>query len=254
MSALRVITDPPASGAWNMAVDEALLESAAERGIATLRFYQWHEPTLSLGYFQPAADREQHAASLSCPLVRRASGGGAIVHDRELTYSLAWPLRDVRAKAATELYDACHETLVAALADWNVPAVMFRPPVGACAATNAPPKVPEAFLCFERRTCGDILCGEHKIVGSAQRRRRRAVLQHGSILLDASIFATELPGIAQLTGRKIAPDELARAWVSRLGDRLRVSPQAGTRTSEEQAAADGFCRLRFAAEDYTHRR
>src|SRR5688500_9559950 len=101
MSALRVITDPPASGAWNMAVDEALLESAATGSVATLRFYEWHEPTLSLGYFQPAADREQHAASRACPLVRRASGGGAIVHDRELTYSLAWPLRDVRAKAAT---------------------------------------------------------------------------------------------------------------------------------------------------------
>ena len=73
---LRLLIDPPAAGAWNMAVDEALLESAAIAGVATLRFYQWSEPTLSLGYFQAAADREQHAASRDCPLVRRPAAAG----------------------------------------------------------------------------------------------------------------------------------------------------------------------------------
>src|SRR5687767_13677741 len=92
MPTLRLLIDPPASGAWNMAVDEALLASAAA-GVATLRFYTWSQPTLSLGYFQHAHQRDAHAASRSCPLVRRASGGGAILHDRELTYSLAVPLR-----------------------------------------------------------------------------------------------------------------------------------------------------------------
>src|SRR5688500_2618026 len=105
---VRLINDPPAPGAWNMAVDEALLESAAERGIATLRLYRWSEPTLSLGYFQAAGDRIQHPASLGCPMVRRASGGGAIIHDSELTYSLAIPQPDVRAHAATDLYEAVH--------------------------------------------------------------------------------------------------------------------------------------------------
>ena len=74
-----------------MAVDEALLETAASLGVPTLRFYQWQEPTMSLGYFQEYADRLRHAASAGCPTVRRASGGGAIMHDRELTYSLAVP-------------------------------------------------------------------------------------------------------------------------------------------------------------------
>src|SRR5690242_1143259 len=89
MKEIRLILDPPAPGSWNMAVDEALLETAADAGIATLRFYQWNEPTLSLGYFQAAAERNQHSMSSGCPLVRRASGGGAILHDRELTYSIA---------------------------------------------------------------------------------------------------------------------------------------------------------------------
>jgi len=84
----RLIVDRPAPGAWNMAVDEALLDAAVEQGVAALRFYQWSEPTLSLGYFQRHADRDSHAASHDCTLVRRQSGGGAILHDRELTYSL----------------------------------------------------------------------------------------------------------------------------------------------------------------------
>src|SRR5262245_3748574 len=115
MDRLRLLIDPPASGAWNMAVDEALLETAATEGLPTLRFYEWERPTLSLGYFQSAADRVHHAASRECPVVRRASGGGAIVHDRELTYSIAVPQANPRSAAAAELYDSFHETLVQAL-------------------------------------------------------------------------------------------------------------------------------------------
>jgi len=61
-----LLLDPPAPGAWNMAVDETLLEAAANDGLCTLRFYRWIEPTLSLGYFQAYADREKHEASLGC--------------------------------------------------------------------------------------------------------------------------------------------------------------------------------------------
>jgi lipoate-protein ligase A len=102
-------------GAWNMAVDEALLESAAAGGLP--RCDSINGPSRRSRWVFPAAiDRDQHAASRICPLVRRASGGGAIIHDRELTYSIAWPMRDTRTQAATNLYDACHETLVEALA------------------------------------------------------------------------------------------------------------------------------------------
>src|ERR1700690_1334272 len=80
LKTLRLIWDDSSAGAWNMALDEALLESADADGLATLRFYRWSEPTLSLGYFQAAADRRLHPASLDCTLVRRSSGGGAILH------------------------------------------------------------------------------------------------------------------------------------------------------------------------------
>src|SRR5438132_12997143 len=125
MSEARLLIDPSSDGAWNMAVDEALLEAAAATGQATLRFYQWLEPTLSLGYFQSLAERGQHAASRDCPLVRRASGGGAILHDRELTYSIAVPQPAGRATAAA-LYDDCHETLIATLPGFGVATSLCR--------------------------------------------------------------------------------------------------------------------------------
>ncbi len=103
----RLIVHPPSPGAWNMAVDEALLMDAVENGVATLRFYQWSEPTLSLGYFQRYSDREQHAASRKCAVVRRQSGGGAILHDRELTYSLMLPAGSPLTRHAPDCMTGC---------------------------------------------------------------------------------------------------------------------------------------------------
>jgi lipoate-protein ligase A len=236
-----------------MAVDEALLESAAERGIATLRLYQWQEPTLSLGYFQQAADRDGHASSRSCPLVRRSSGGGAILHDRELTYSIALPLRDVRAHAATVLYDACHQTLCATLAEFGVAAEMFAPASDSC-STQDQSRTPEPFLCFARHTCGDIVCGGAKIVGSAQRRRRGAVLQHGSILLARSEHAPELPGIQEVAGQQLNAGELGATWLGRVLRKLGLSSDAAELSREEQLTARRQVEMRFAADSHTQRR
>ncbi|HEX5106067.1 MAG TPA: lipoate--protein ligase family protein, partial [Pirellulaceae bacterium] len=235
MRSARLMLDPPAPGAWNMAVDEVLLDSAATAGIATLRFYQWSEPTLSLGYFQAAAGREQHPASRACPLVRRASGGGAIVHHRELTYSIALPLRDSRSQAATDLYNACHESLVAALAELGVTAEMYQP-AESC-AVSAESHANRPFLCFERRACGDIVCGTSKIVGSAQRRRRGAVLQHGSILLGRSACAPELPGIEQFTRQSITAGQIIHDWPNRLAARLQLAIAPARLTSDEHQNA-----------------
>ena len=183
MTLLRIIHDPPACGTWNMAVDEMLLEAVAKSGEPTLRFYQWSEPTLSLGYFQAVADRALHEASVACPVVRRSTGGGAIVHDVELTYSIALPLVARWSAVATSVYDLFHQTLVLALANFGITATLCE--------TTLHPLAGEPFLCFERRAKGDVLVGTHKIAGSAQRRKQGAMLQHGSILLEKSAFAPE---------------------------------------------------------------
>ena len=113
----RLIIDPPCSGVWNMAVDEALLEWSAETRGCCWRFYRWDRPTLSLGYFQQYDDRAGHADSRDCPTVRRLTGGGAIVHDAELTYSLIVPAEHPLAVNRDRLYEVVHNSLIAAAAE-----------------------------------------------------------------------------------------------------------------------------------------
>src|SRR5438067_8812863 len=158
MDVVRLIIDAPAPGAWNMAVDEALLETAAGSGVATLRFYQWSEPTLSLGYFQAAADRDQHPKSRNCLLIRRASGGGAILHDCELTYSIAMPQASARSSEASRLYELFHESLSEALAEFGVSATLYRA-AASCRSSSASNKTDDSFLCFLRRIWLDMVCG-----------------------------------------------------------------------------------------------
>src|SRR5947208_968494 len=86
----RLLPFVTAAGAWQMAADEVMLEAAVE-GVTSFRVYRWSEATLSLGYFQSAAARLADPLLASLPYVRRASGGAALVHDRELTYALALP-------------------------------------------------------------------------------------------------------------------------------------------------------------------
>ena len=118
----RLLRHAPTGGAWNMAVDEMLLEQAEGRAAACLRFYRWSEPTLSLGYFQTYADRRQHGPSLRCAAVRRLTGGGAILHDAELTYSIVLPSSHPLAARRDELYRAVHGCLIEALGQLGIAA------------------------------------------------------------------------------------------------------------------------------------
>lgn len=215
----RLIIDGPASGFWQMAVDETLLESAAE-GQATLRFYEWSEPTLSLGYFQDYGEREAHRASRDCPLVRRQTGGGAILHDQELTYSLALPLAHPLAADAMRLYRAAHAALVDTLGSFGIESQM-RAGDGPSRATAD--SAGEPFLCFQRRSGGDVLVDGVKVCGSAQRRRRGAILQHGSLLLAASPAAPELPGIMQLRGSCPPLTDIRDGWAREMAFQLGLT-------------------------------
>jgi lipoate-protein ligase A len=252
MENLRLIVDPPAPGAWNMAVDEALLESAATGGVATLRLYQWGKPTLSLGYFQAAAERETHQPSLACPLVRRASGGGAILHDRELTYSLALPEKSLNAESSRRLYELCHATLISVFHDFQFTA-NFHGPTAVCENAQGE-NGPEPFLCFQRRTCFDIVSAGVKVVGSAQRRRRGAVLQHGSILLSRSDFAPELAGIEQIAAREIAASQLIEIWPPRLAGGLQRKILTGSLAGSERSRSEDLILQRFTADEWLYRR
>src|SRR5262245_14067916 len=196
--ACRVLPFATADGPLNMAADEALLRSAA-RGVISLRFYGWTRPTISLGYFQPAARRLDDPLLRDLPFVRRPTGGDALVHDREITYCLAAPLLGPPREQG-QPWLRMHAVLVAALADLGVTARLHAPSGGEGQFTG--------FLCFEHLTAGDVLVGPAKVVGSAQRKQRGAVMQHGGILLATSPHTPSLPGIRELSGVAVDPAEL----------------------------------------------
>ncbi len=245
--ACSLLIDPPAPGAWNMAVDEVLLETAAQCGDAALRFYRWSEPTLSLGYFQEYADRFAHRSSRRAAVVRRLTGGGAILHDDELTYSLTAPAGHAWVRERDRLYATIHAALIDALAAMGVRAVLCKP----AAARPAPG---EPLLCFQRRASGDVLVGTAKVAGSAQRRRRGAVLQHGSVLLARSAAAPELDGLSELTGRPFRAEELLAAWLPLLQQQLTADWQQGGLSRQQWTEAELLSTNRYAAASWTEHR
>lgn len=203
----RLLPFHVADGVWNMAADDALLESAALQGVASLRFYGWTEPTLTLGYFQPAAPACARDDLASLPRVRRPSGGAALVHHHELTYALALPAGAAWQPPGQALLPALHRHLQTALARLGV----------ATRLCDVERKFGEV-LCFLHHTPGDLLLGACKVVGSAQRKRRGAVLQHGGILLAQSPHAPLLPGIRDLTRCPLPAPDLQAAIVAVLGE------------------------------------
>ena len=186
----RILIDAePNSGSWNMAVDEVLLESAIRTKTCSVRLYRWSEPTLSLGYFQNGGAADDGLPAAALPRVRRLSGGGAIVHHHEITYSLAVPADHPRAADPVSLYESVHKRILHVLHEGGIRATLRGTEANVPSATGQP------FLCFLRGDERDIVLDGHKIGGSAQRRRRGAVLQHGSLILRKSPFAPEVAGL-----------------------------------------------------------
>lgn len=259
----HLFTDPPAPGAWNMAVDESLLLDAAANGTASLRFYSWNEPTLSLGYFQRYADREQHAASRACAVVRRQTGGGAILHDRELTYSLVLSETHPFAKHSQQLYATVHQAIIETLdglsrssspAQSN-PQLQLRETGTNLRADEEP------FLCFQRQSPGDVIARPTnpqqplcKILGSAQRRYRRAVLQHGSLLVERSPAAPELPGLTDLTHSSVTTNDLIQSILPRLEDALKMRFAESTLSTELKSKAADLANSKYGSAAWTKRR
>lgn len=243
----RLIVDPPGDGAWNMAVDEHLLGWASENESCCWRFYQWAVPTVSLGYFQQYAERQSHEASRECPIVRRASGGGAIVHDRELTYSVVVPSSHRLARRRQWTYETIHKTLIAVLAPWGVEARLYGTPAEM-------EQGPADFLCFKRRSSGDVVVGEVKIAGSAQRRIAGAVLQHGSVLLHRSTAAPELAGVDELIGTPVTADELMQVWQDQLARVLGFRWARGELSNEEGSHATQIVEEKYGNSTWTEKR
>jgi lipoyl(octanoyl) transferase len=203
-----IVDEAPMSGRFNMAMDAAMLELGSTRDVSVVRIYRWCEPTVSVGYFQGAGDRHESPFP-GLPTVRRLSGGGAILHDLEITYSCTLPASHPVRQDPSELYGIVHRSLIRLLGECGVKCLLRSDfdanqtaklrDRGASENENARSSA-EPFLCFLRSNPNDIVHESGiKIVGSAQRRRKGITLQHGSILLSASAVCPTVEGIQQLS-------------------------------------------------------
>lgn len=225
---MRLLRTPPASPAFNLALDEALLRA----GTPTLRLYSWEPPGYSLGFFQR---RAEHDVPPGFSVVRRPTGGGAIAHVGELTVSWIGT-----RKRVDEAYAMMNAAVTRALRRaWNVHA---RP-------GDAAPEAAPAGLCFDSHTRYDLLVDGRKIFGSAQRRTRDRFLLHGTFVLQRNPLSRGAIALEEIVGPvplRVAEDALVDAWPEPL--------EEGATTAEERAEAERLVAERYGAEAWTNRR
>jgi len=231
MDTWRLITTFGADPGFNMGLDEALLED--ELAPPTLRFYTWEPDTLSLGYFQrftdvPAAsgiDGRKPGA-----LVRRITGGGAIHHVHELTFSLVAPATQrLYQGPIVESYKRVHSAIAAALGELGIGAELRG-------ESTLDSDLPATGMCFHKSSALDLVWGAKKGVGSAQRRTRGRVLHHGSIKLDSSVFEGSIATVRE-SARRVPASEFAPLLRAAFERVLEIRLVSGIPEAHERARA-----------------
>ncbi len=232
---LAVLPTIDADGPTQMGLDLALLDHAHDEP-ATIwwRTYTWSRPTLSLGYFQAWHEASEAERDLwkGYDVVRRPSGGGAIVHHGDLTYAIVVPSRHPWCAQARSLYQAVHDA-VGALLGQDGAEVRRRqltqdqksfgiptPSTGGSSLRAPGVKPPSPFLCFEDGDADDLVLDGVKLVGGAQRRRSWATVQHGSIRWRSPGTGpgASQPGMLDLRPGFREPSPVI--WAAGLGERL----------------------------------
>lgn len=218
----RLIPYSSAEPAWNMAADEAIFTSYLQNNAPpTLRFYGWDPPALSVGYFQEVA-KEVNLFGLTekgFGLVRRNTGGRAVLHNQELTYSVVAGTRDGIPDHLISSYLYISRALVEALKEYGIAADLHEGSAERLKGTGA---------CFEAPSWYEITVAGRKLVGSAQLRRKNALLQHGSILLDFSPF--DLGAVLNLN--RLSLDE----WAARMKQKVTSLRDLGVSTAPAELA------------------
>jgi lipoate-protein ligase A len=265
----RLLITSPASGDWNMAVDEAILESAG-RGdsLPTLRLYAWDPPCLSLGYAQPYADVDlARLKERGWDVVRRPTGGRAILHADELTYAVAGQAsHPILAGNVLESYNRLARVISQALKSLGLPVEMKEREVGDGTSTNP--------VCFEVPSTYEITVDGRKLVGSAQARRKDGVLQHGSLPLsgdltriiqvlafpeeddrmDAAYRLLERATTAgAVRGLPVSWDGAAQAFVSAFTDVLGLDLREGILTEFERSRVAELVEIKYSHPSWLER-
>src|SRR5512145_772748 len=240
MNTWRLILTSPARGAWNMAVDEAILEHIGRgASLPTLRLYAWDPACLSLGYAQPFTDVDTaRLRARGWEVVRRLTGGRAILHTDELTYSVTGPATEpILAGSVLESYNRLAQALLHAVKDIGLSVEMKEAVGHTSGVTHANP------VCFEVPSSYEITVGGKKLIGSAQARKKEGVLQHGSLPLtgdlrricQALVFENE-------SKRADAAERLLRRAATVKSALSQIPPQAGGGAVDWETAAQAFIR------------
>ena len=255
----RLIYSPALPAAWNMAIDEAML-LAHEAGltIPTLRLYRWSPPAISLGLLQRIETINEFACrQLGFDIVRRPSGGGAVLHQHEVTYAIVVDGRICpEGSSVMATYRWLAQGLIAGLKRLGVEASLSKQTV--------PSQQKFVSFCFARLSDADLTVAGLKIGGSAQTRRRQFLLQHGSIPLRLEpkvieqIFGWfgkgEFTCLEEILGREVTPDEFAEALVWSLSEALGVSFTVSGLTPTELQLAEILFQRKYSTEEWTRER
>lgn len=260
----RLIISPPADGATHMALDYAMATYVGQ-GLAppTLRFYRWQPACLSLGYFQRINESVNLAAcrAAGIDLVRRPTGGRAILHAAEVTYALAVP-SDYPGFGGRvlETYRTISSALLAGLHS-----------LGVAAQWSAGEQGPHSAACFDTPGDYEITVAGRKLIGSAQTRTRRTILQHGSLLLSvdvpllhqilrlpadlsASALAQRMISLDEALGRTVSFDEAAAALRSGFAQTLGIAYVQDEPSAAEWTLVEHERQRRYANDAWTFKR
>ena len=220
----------------SMAIDEAIFIGREKLGLpATLRFYGWRPAAVSIGYFQRIEDPSlQEYKRQKLTIVRRFTGGGAILHKNEITYSLACPTNEFIAFSNIEkTQQLVHQAIILALQSLRINAQLKRKQT----------KKPDPYFCFVNPAKDDVVEDGQKIVGSAQRRRNRTFFQHGSIKISPEIKEEK-----KNRGKII--DSLVLGFEKKFG--IRLLP--GQLTREEVKLSRELREVKYSTRNWNYRR
>ena len=266
----RVLYTSPAIGAWNMAVDESILEHI-HRGAAqpTLRLYAWTPPCLSLGHAQSFKDVDiARLRARGWDAVRRLTGGRAILHADELTYSVTGSAEEpVLSGSVLEAYNRIARALLFAMRQLGLPVEMQKH-AAAPAALNLNP------VCFEVPSTYEITVNEKKLIGSAQARRQEGVLQHGSLPLQGDLtricqalafndeskrenaaqrLLARAATVETTLGKQITWEQAAASFVKGFETQLNINFERGELSASELKRADELVKEKYANSAWTER-
>jgi lipoate-protein ligase A len=259
----RLLNTGHLDGATNMAIDEAISRAVQARLVLpTLRFFGWIPACLSLGQAQPGTDVDREACyAAGVDVVRRPTGGRAILHTDELTYSVVAPEAEPRvAGTLVESYRRLSEGLLTGLMVMGVP--------GRQAERPNHHEQDQGPVCFEVPSNYEIVFDGKKLVGSAQMRKAGVVLQHGTLPLHGDIariakYLMSRPKpdrvrqrattVEAALGRIIDFDTAARLMAQGFAQALNLDLQPGNLTDQERAWAEELRREKYAADGWTYR-